>query len=160
MRSALPAARPQRWAQPDLTAGCCTSSACGGWLAGGFAAASLEIGWIGQRSRGRSVVPSHRRQRRWREHVRHGRARAILHGRCRGGCCSRSRLGFGWRIRLGAGLLGDPFGACVGDRLAGDRSLLRRRRVSAAEAPGAEAGGAARANLSSAVSLSSRRYQH
>ena len=53
-------------------------------------------------------------------------ARAILHGRC-GGRRSRS-LDFGGRIWLGAGLLGDPFGTRVGDRLAGDRWRLRRSR--------------------------------
>ena len=127
MRSALPAPRPQPWAQSDLPRAAALPRP---------AAAGLRAGWRrrpGDRlncrdRRGGSVIPSHRRQRRRREHVRHGCARAILHDRCRGGRRSRS-LNSGGRIWLGAGLLGDPFGTRVGDRLAGDRSLLWRRRL-------------------------------
>src|SRR5207302_6508679 len=42
---------------------------------------------------------------------------------------NRSRLDLGGRIRLGAGLLGDPFGTRVGNRLACDHSLLGLRRL-------------------------------
>ena len=124
----------------------------------------LEIGWSCQRRswwERRSIASTTAAPAR----ARSAWLRAGYSARpVRGGRRSRS-LDSGGRIWLGAGLLGDPFGTRVGDRLARDRSLLRRRRLLCCRSCGwrrcgAEAGGAARANLSSAVSLSSRRYQH
>ena len=122
MRSALPAPRPQPWAQSDLPrAAALPRPAVAGLPVG--SRLRPETGWV---ARDLVVGASfHRITTAAPARARSAWLRAGYSARVEGGRCSRS-LDLGG---LGAGLLGDPFGTCVGDRLAGDRSLLWRRRL-------------------------------